>query len=312
MPEFGGTYSQGLVDVTNGSAVVPGTGVLWTDVLEGDALVRGGALAFVLSVNEDFDELMLKRPWPGSTALGATYDIYKTSWLRYEPALLQAKVRELLQRLNGVGIIYAVTGDAPDAEIGDDNDYALKTNTAVWKLWLKVDGEWVLQSTPAGIDWLGAWSALTNYVPGQGVSRLGRSYRSKTSNTNQPPETNPDDWDLLADSGGRYDLAVSDNDRPATGETLIRHVFTTSVTFPAGLTESRADSVVAAAASAVFSLRKNGAPFGTATFALGSTTATFAAASDTAFAAGDVLTIVAPDPRDATLSGVAMTLAGFR
>ena len=112
--------------------------------------------------------------------------------------------------------------------------------------------------------------------------------------------------------GDVYDIAVWDNNRPASGEILYEYTFTRSVAFEAGLTTSRGKARVAATVSAVFSLQKNGVEFGTMTFALGATTATFAAASSTTFAAGDVLTVVAPDPRDDTLSGVHGTLAGTR
>lgn len=112
--------------------------------------------------------------------------------------------------------------------------------------------------------------------------------------------------------GDVYDLAVQDSGRPSTGETLLSFLFTRAVTFPAGLTLSRAKSVVAATASSVFSIQKNGVQFGTMTFAISATTATFAAASQTDFAAGDTITVVAPNPRDNTLSGVYGTLAGTR
>lgn len=112
--------------------------------------------------------------------------------------------------------------------------------------------------------------------------------------------------------GDVYDIAIWDNNRPASGEILYEFTFTRSVVFGAGLTTSRAKARVAATAEAVFSLQKNGVEFGTMTFAIGATTATFAAASDTTFDAGDVLTVVAPNPRDDTLSGVHGTLAGTR
>lgn len=112
--------------------------------------------------------------------------------------------------------------------------------------------------------------------------------------------------------GDVYDIAIWDNNRPASSEILYEFTFTRSVAFEAGLTTSRGKSRVAATASSVFSLQKNGVEFGTMTFALGTTTATFAAASQTTFAADDVLTVVAPNPRDDTLSGVHATLAGTR
>ncbi len=112
--------------------------------------------------------------------------------------------------------------------------------------------------------------------------------------------------------GDVYDIAIWDNNRPASGEILYEYTFPRAVAFEAGLTTSRGKSRVAATAESVFSFQKNGVEFGTMTFAIGATTATFAAASLTTFAAGDVLTVVAPNPRDDTLSGVHGTLAGTR
>lgn len=109
----------------------------------------------------------------------------------------------------------------------------------------------------------------------------------------------------------RYDLASFDTDRPATGE-LILKIFPPGVTFRAGLTDSAAGAEVAATASAVFSITKNGTQFATLTFGAASSAGVFACAADTAFTTGDVLRIIAPTPRDTTLSGVAATLIGYR
>src|SRR5688572_19530565 len=103
MPGLGGTYSTGTVAVTNASATVPGTGVLWSDVDDGDWLYVAGDVAIIDSVNEDFDEITLKSPWSGATNATAPYIILKMSWLRYEPALTQAKLRALLAQLQAVG-----------------------------------------------------------------------------------------------------------------------------------------------------------------------------------------------------------------
>ena len=98
--------------------------------------------------------------------------------------------------------------------------------------------------------------------------------------------------------------------KPTAGEEVARLAVSDAFTLPAGLTGSRGSAGVAATASAVFSLKKNGTEFGTATFAAAGTTATFAAASATSFAAGDVLTIVAPATADSTLADIALTLDG--
>jgi hypothetical protein len=75
---------------------------------------------------------------------------------------------------------------------------------------------------------------------------------------------------------------------------------------------SIAKAGTAATASTTYTLKKNGASFATAVFAISGTTATWTAASDTDFAAGDVLTVEGSATADATLAGLGMTLCGVR
>ena len=109
----------------------------------------------------------------------------------------------------------------------------------------------------------------------------------------------------------RYDVASFDTDRPASGELLLK-LYPPGVTFRAGMTDSRAGAEVAASANAVFSLTKNGTQFATLTFAAASAVGVIACPGDTSFTTGDVLRVLAPNPRDATLSGVAATFIGYR
>lgn len=106
------------------------------------------------------------------------------------------------------------------------------------------------------------------------------------------------------------ELSAGRNGAPAGAEVLLRYVATRAFTLPAGLAGCRAKAATAATASAVLALAKNGVNFGTATFAAAGSSATFAAAAATSFAAGDVLTITAPAVADATLAGLAINLLG--
>lgn len=90
------------------------------------------------------------------------------------------------------------------------------------------------------------------------------------------------------------------------GEILIRHVITIPCTFPLNLVGSDIDADVAATGSSVFSVKKNGVEFATATIAAAGTSATFAG-PQTAFVAGDVLTVTAPATADATLADVSLS-----
>jgi hypothetical protein len=124
------------------------------------------------------------------------------------------------------------------------------------------------------------------------------------------------DWSnailLRGERGGdRYEITNWDTDRPASGEEVIAHLFTTDATFPAGFAASRAGALVASTGTAVYSVKKNGTEIGTLTFT-SSDTGAFALASETSFAAGDRFSVIAPNPRDETLSGVTMTFVASR
>lgn len=93
-------------------------------------------------------------------------------------------------------------------------------------------------------------------------------------------------------------------------ELLFRHIVKRAFTFPSALSGSAASAVVAATASTVVTVRKNGTAAGTATWAISGTTATLAMASPTAFAVDDVLTVTGQATADATLADVSMTLVG--
>lgn len=68
-------YSTGTVSVTNGNAVVTGTGTAWVLALvAGGMFTRLGVAVPILSVTDDTN-LTLAYPWPGATAAAAAYAI---------------------------------------------------------------------------------------------------------------------------------------------------------------------------------------------------------------------------------------------
>jgi hypothetical protein len=89
---------------------------------------------------------------------------------------------------------------------------------------------------------------------------------------------------------------------------IFRHVFSRAARLPAGATLSRAVAGVATTALSGFALLKNGTGIGTVQFAAGEAVASFSVAAAVDFAAGDLFAITAPDPQDATLADVALTL----
>lgn len=98
---------------------------------------------------------------------------------------------------------------------------------------------------------------------------------------------------------------------PAAGATILRIPFVGTLTFPVAMAGSRGTADVASTGNVSFSIRKNGVEFATMTFNA-SATATFAAAMATSLLDGDILTIIAPNPADATLSGIGFALKGTR
>ena len=121
---------------------------------------------------------------------------------------------------------------------------------------------------------------------------------------------------LVADSAAAgaapYDIGGSVGGQPDAGETILRYPFPRAVSFPAGMPGSQGVVGTAPAANAVFDLRRNAVSFGAMTFAVAATTATFSVPGDTIFAAGDVLTVVAPTPQDGTLADLGFSFAGTR
>lgn len=110
---------------------------------------------------------------------------------------------------------------------------------------------------------------------------------------------------------GIYNVAPFHPGAPANNAIIVRHTVDRTVTFASNLSPSRATAGTAATASTIFSIKKNGSEFATATFAISGTTATFSSAG-ASFAAGDVLSIIAPASADATLADVDFNISGLR
>jgi hypothetical protein len=109
-----------------------------------------------------------------------------------------------------------------------------------------------------------------------------------------------------------YDVGAMVKGKAEASATVLHYVFPRPVTFPAGLTGSQGRAGTAATAQADFTIQKNGAGIGTLRFAAGATTAIFLLAAATAFAAGDVLKVLAPATPDAMLADITFSLAGTR
>lgn len=107
---------------------------------------------------------------------------------------------------------------------------------------------------------------------------------------------------------GVYDITWSWYDKPGAAEKLVNFVPNVDLELPTDLAGSVFRSDVAAASSAVFKIQKNGTDVATVTFAASATTGTLSTQAAVSFAAGDLLTVVAPASQDSTLEGVGFTL----
>jgi len=109
-----------------------------------------------------------------------------------------------------------------------------------------------------------------------------------------------------------YLLAFDAPGVPTASMIVFHHVFTQAVTFVASLTGSYVKAGTAATAQTDFDLKKNGSSIGTVRFAAAGTTASYVSISSSSWAAGDILTLIAPASPDATIADIWGTLVGVR
>jgi hypothetical protein len=150
MGNLGGTYTTGTISVSANGTAVDGAGTLWSAIaVQGDWILANGNIGLIGSVNDDTD-LTLGAPWTGGDLESAPYVLLKMSWLRYNPALTQQVVRDLVAGLEAAGTFVFVSGTTPDPGIGSDGQWAFKVNALPWQLWFKSGGIWVSQPSPLG------------------------------------------------------------------------------------------------------------------------------------------------------------------
>jgi|GEM_PF-5275393 len=108
-----------------------------------------------------------------------------------------------------------------------------------------------------------------------------------------------------------YDIGLSYMGKPAVDAVLLRYPFPRVVQFDYDMGNSQGIAGVAATGETVFSIKKDGVEFATATFAAEEDTATFSGET-VIFSPGEILTLVAPDPQDGTLENLGFSLTGVR
>lgn len=111
-----------------------------------------------------------------------------------------------------------------------------------------------------------------------------------------------------------FDAAAFYPGIPSASAVVVRVPLARAVNFAANFAGSYGKASANATSSAAFDIKKNASSVGTITFAGGASTATFVSAGGAAqsFAAGDVLSIIAPGTPDATLADPGFVLAGMR
>lgn len=109
-----------------------------------------------------------------------------------------------------------------------------------------------------------------------------------------------------------YDLSFFFQSTVDPQEILTRFPVNRAITIPTNLgTSAQMVSRTAPAASISLSFRKNDVEFGTVTFASGQTTGS-ATVTSTAFAAGDILSVVAPSGADNVISDIGITFTATK
>lgn len=110
-----------------------------------------------------------------------------------------------------------------------------------------------------------------------------------------------------------YDIGLFVPGVPTGGEIVLRLPVARAVDFADDFAGSYATARVAAAASAVFTVKVNGTSVGTVTFGAASTTGTFVTTGGAlSLSAGAVLSVEAPAVADATLADIGFNFKGTR
>lgn len=176
-----------------------------------------------------------------------------------------------------------------------------------------------------GVGASGAWTGLDNYIVAWTGSTWD-SYAPKEGfmvfnwSTNSfwvyYTNTSPNAWAELATGGSsRYLVSSTIDGTPAASQRYVVHPFTESITFPAGLTGSRAYADVTSTGSVAIDVRRrtfagSESSIGTITFTAGNRWAAFTFASPVTFDDGDVMKVIGPAGTDATLADIGIVLRG--
>lgn len=163
----------------------------------------------------------------------------------------------------------------------------------------------IIGTAPANLDTLGE---ITTQLANEesAVAALVTTVAQKANQSTTYTKSEVDA--LLAAKVVPYDVASATSGKPTASSTLMMFVSPRAFTLPTNLSGSIAKALAAATAQAVFTISKNGSQVASFTFAAASAVATFSNQAAIQVAAGDLITINAPDIADLTLSDIAFTL----
>jgi len=172
--------------------------------------------------------------------------------------------------------------------------------SGTWNVRVQNAGSGALTVSPNGLTLDGGSSSVT-LTQNQGlyISTDGSNYYTERG--------------ISAPSSYPYDVVFSYVGQPSAGATVFLLIFDRTVTFSGNFAGSYGKCGTNPAATAAFSVLKNGTSAGSISISTGGIF-TFSTTGGTAlsFSAGDVMKITAPNPQDASLADVSVIFAGTR
>jgi hypothetical protein len=149
-------------------------------------------------------------------------------------------------------------------------------------------------------------------VPASGTGNNGDFYYDPTAKLMYGPKA-AGAWPAgISLVSGLYDLGTYIEGTMTASEVVYRFVAPRGFSIPIGAAPSQGLAGIAATASSVFTLKRNGTSFGTMTIAAAGTVATFSVTTAVTFVVGDVLEVDAPSSADTTLANVSITICATR
>ncbi len=129
MSGFSNWYKAGTVTVTNGSAVVTGSGTAWTtiEVRPGDVFLTDGTRLYEILTVDSATQITLAGPWAGTTASGQTYGIIRNFSVIPGATLVQEQI-DIIRQLRTYLEQHYEWQTAPAAAPGDPATTVTFTN----------------------------------------------------------------------------------------------------------------------------------------------------------------------------------------